>query len=90
MYGREFKVNGIWYRRVSKAKARKAYNEGKKVMFCPNNLRPDKPYHMEIITDNKGNEITMESNSTFDRKATEFEIYNCNALTGYYAAYYIE
>lgn len=83
MYNMTFDIKGIQYKRVSKPMARKAYNEGKKILLCPCKLMPGGVW-------NHGIAVTNATGRTFDRTANEFEYYNCNAEAGYYAAFYIE
>ena len=52
-------------RRVDKRIARKLYNEGKDVMFCPCNMRPDHTFGMGILENkdwlgNEGNKSRSE------------------------------
>lgn len=73
-------------RRVDKRIARKLYNEGKDVMFCPCNMRPDHTFGMGIL-ENKdwlGNE-----GKSFDEVSDWYTWYNCNSETGRYVAYYM-
>ena len=73
------------YTRVSKARARKMYNDGETVYFCACNLRPGKPYFPEIAV-NKEYDFQM-----FENRINAFEFYNCTCNeTGRYAAFYIK
>lgn len=70
------------YIRVSKRKARKIFENGDAIYFCPVNLRPGKPYHPEILYYNTG--------LRFNYAVDSFEFFNCtNTETGKYAAFYI-
>lgn len=74
----------IGFSRISKAKARKLYNAGQIVYFCPVNLRPGTPWH---------NECAQQLNSvdpyTFEQLVNAFTAYNCiNSETGKYIAFY--
>lgn len=70
------------YTRVSKRKARKIFESGATIYFCPVNLRPGYPYYPEILFYNTG--------ENFDYSVSSFEMYNCiNYETGKYAAFYI-
>ena len=40
--------NGFTFKRINKAQARRAYNNGLRVVVCPVNLRPGYPFHPEI------------------------------------------
>lgn len=69
------------YTRISKARARKDFDAGKPVYFCPVNLRPGKPYYPEIGF--------FDTGENFDKSVLAFEFYNCiNSETGKYTAFY--
>lgn len=75
----------IAYNRVSKATARKLYNEGKFIVFCPVKLHPFGEFRSSMMIQN-----TQEWKD-FDHAVTNFEWYNCQLNeTGYYAAFYIQ
>lgn len=40
--------NGKTWERITKKQARAAYNNGLTVLFCPVNMRPFTPWHLEI------------------------------------------
>ena len=76
---------GKTYTRISKAKARAAYNAGLAVVLCPVNLRPGAPWHPEITVSKERSE-----NEIFERVLNAFEFYNTrDTETGYYTAFYI-
>ena len=80
----EFKINGITCVRVSKALARKAYNYGLRVYFCPCKLRPGFPWNPEIG-------IAKQDNDSFETVLNEFEFHNCDSNeVGRYTAFYME
>lgn len=78
-----FEIDGMQYKRVTKPVARKIFNSGKNVLLCPCNLRPGSPW-------NHGATVNCESGNSFNQITNSFEYYNCNAIAGYYAAFYIE
>lgn len=79
---KHYSFNGLT--RISKQAARKLYNAGEAVHFCPCNLRPGYPYYPNIRMDNS-------DNSSFEKAVYAFEFYNCiNSETGKYTAFYQE
>lgn len=71
------------YERVSKATARKLFNNGDIVYFCPVNLRPGKPFSPEVAQ--------VKTFITFDHLVDIFEFHNCfSCETGKYTAFYIK
>lgn len=68
--------------RITRKKAQAAYNSGATVLFCPVNLRPDTPYHVETVIEK---DRTGES---FESMVNAFEYYNCNGEAGHYTAFY--
>lgn len=81
-----FDRNGTRYVRIDKRNARRAYDFGCELAFCPCNLRPGSPWHPEIWVDPTSADL---QGATFDGISNTFEWYNCNHECGYYAAYYI-
>lgn len=82
-----FTNNGKTWERITKKQARAAYNNGLTVLFCPVNMRPFTPWHLEIDV-NKINQNC--AGETFDSIVNAFEWYNCtNNETGRYTAFYI-
>lgn len=74
---------GFTFKRVNKATARRAYNNGLQVVMCPCNLIPGAPWHPEIPVDSK-------SGATFETTLNAFEYYNIRGReTGRYTAFYI-
>jgi len=78
---RNITVNG--YKRITKQAARKLYEKGEPVLFCPVNLIPGGFWGHGCI-------VTKEEGRTFEQALNAFEYYNCiNNETGYYTAFYI-
>lgn len=78
-----FTENGFTFERVDKRQARKAYNNGLRVVVCPVNLRPGCPWYPEII-------VSGGSGATFEEMLNSFIYYNIrDNETGKYAAFYI-
>ena len=48
-----FTDGGYTFQRIDKKAARRAYNNGLRVMLCPVNLRPGYPYHPETSISGK-------------------------------------
>lgn len=81
----EFNVNGSTLKRIDKKRARKAYNNGLTVLFCPVNINPLSPWRL-AIPEHKALDGQAE---TFEKLCNAFEYYNCNNETGKYIAFYI-
>ena len=81
-----FVNKGETWERITKKQARKAYNNGLSVLFCPVNMRPFTPWHVETVINNRAEGC----NVSFDKAVNAFENYNCiNNETGFYTAFYI-
>lgn len=79
--------NGKTWERITKKQARAVYNNGLTVLFCPVNMRPFTPWHLEIDV-NKNFE--GYNSVSFEKAVNAFEIYNCtDNETGRYTAFYI-
>lgn len=75
--------NGFTFKRINKTQARRAYNNGLRVVVCPVNLRPGYPWYPEII-------VSGKSGATFEEMLNAFIYYNIrDNETGKYAAFYI-
>lgn len=78
-----FTDGGYTFQRIDKKTARRAYNNGLRVMLCPVNLRPGYPYHPEIS-------ISGKAAATFEEALNAFEFCNLRGKeTGRYTAFYI-
>lgn len=80
------------YKRVSKGKAKRIYNNGYAIIVCPCNLRPDsiwKPYGHFYRRDNDDVYEPIDREEQFDYKTNRFAYYNCNSESGNYLAYYV-
>ena len=64
-----FTDGGYTFQRIDKKAARRAYNNGLRVMLCPVNLRPGYPYHPETS-------ISGKAAATFEEALNAFEFYN--------------
>ena len=70
------------YIRISKAYARRYYNAGQTLYFCPVNLSPDNPRGLFYKP--------CDRSLPFDVHVSLFEVYNCTSIeTGRYTAFYI-
>ena len=78
--------DGKQYRRITKAMAKKLYNDGKTIVLCPCNLRPFTMWHVEFsinISDDG------DVKNDFDMRVMHFVHYNCTCNeTGRYTAFY--
>lgn len=75
--------NGFTFKRINKTQARRAYNNGLRVVVCPVNLRPGYPWYPEII-------VSGKSGETFEEMLNAFIYYNIrDNETGKYPAFYI-
>lgn len=80
----EFELHGRIYKRVPKNIARKIYDAGHPVLFCPCNLNPASPWRPGVTFDNTCKE-------SFEDAAILAEVSNCyDAETGRYLAYYVD
>lgn len=81
---RKFEIAG--FSRISKAAARKLYNAGQIVYFCPVNLRPGTPWHCECAQ-----QLNPVDPCTFENLVNTFMFYNCtDCETGKYIAFYVK
>ena len=75
--------------RIKKPLARKMYYSGHTITVVPCKCGVDNfvaKTYMNYLLDSKcGDDMT----NRFDRVVREFEYYNCNSETGYYASYYV-
>lgn len=60
-----FTDDGYTFQRVDRKAARRAYNNGLRVMLCPVNLRPGYPYHPETS-------ISGKAAATFEKLCNEY------------------
>lgn len=90
-----FTNNGKTWERITKKKARSAYNNGEDVLFCPVNMRPFGVWYTGAqINISQDTDIGIldkwTKENSFDRTVNSFEFYNCiNSETGYYTAFYL-
>lgn len=84
------------FTRISKAAARKLYNNGHKIRICAVKLSPvnvwgaytDARLAAFTAVSSDGFNTTVARNKDFETVVNAFEAYNCNAKTGKYAAFY--
>jgi hypothetical protein len=82
-----FTDGGYTFQRIDKKAARRAYNNGLTVLFCPVNMRPFTPWHLEIDVSKN---FEAYKDVTFENAVNAFENYNCiDNETGRYTAFYI-
>lgn len=79
--------------RVSKAKARKLYNDGITIRLCPVKINPCNEYYPMSFDMNKGDKFDVEPfewELKFDSRVNRFEWYNCGLNeVGKYSAFYV-
>lgn len=79
--------DGACWTRVSKRRAKSAYNAGYDVIIAPVNMEPFDPWRTHARVSNKRR---WGVDVTFDSIVNEYEYYNCNSSElGRYPAYYI-
>ena len=71
--------------RISKAQAKKMYNLGLNVLFCPVNMSPIARHNGLMIWQNKDLEGQYDD---FEKLCNAYSYYNCVNETGRYIAYY--
>jgi len=72
---------GKYWVRISKAQARKSFDSGEKIVFCPCKLRPFGWAHAGIM-------IEKGEFETFGKVVESFEFCNCDSETGKYVSFY--
>lgn len=83
--------NGITWKQISKAAARKLYDGGSVIKVCAANLRPGFPYNPDVNIDKARLEKINYGPVPFDQFVNQFEFYNCfDSETGRYARFYKE
>ena len=81
---RKYEIAG--FSRISKVAARRLYDAGQIVYFCPVNLRPCTPWHCECAQ-----QLNPVDPYTFEQLVNSFTAYNCiNSETGKYIAFYVK
>lgn len=86
MNNRQFTFNdGMTVKRVNKATARRLFNEGVLIGFCPVNINPLSPWGVVVFRDN---DDTDGDKLDFDKFVNAFTYYNCNNEAGKYPAFY--
>lgn len=79
--------NGKQYKRIDKRQAKKLYDAGETVIFCPCNLRPFDNYFGLDMDINRAN---INCNfADFRKIVSDYELFNCtDTETGKYTAFY--
>ena len=78
---RNITANG--YKRITKRTAKRLYEMGEPVLFCPVKLIPGGLW-------GNGCTITKKEGRTFEQEVNAFEYYNCSNATGDYTAFYMK
>lgn len=75
------------FKRISKAAAKKLYDNGGTVYVCPINMDPTNPYWSMAAEINKQDLEGLD----FNKMINQYTYYNCiNNQTGLYPAFYVE
>jgi hypothetical protein len=84
------KINMNGYTRVNKSVARKMFNEGKSLYFCPAKIIPGGSFGMGMLIDPKRwkEDCCEGEQDAFEKACQNFAYYNCSSETGYYPAFY--
>lgn len=78
----EYKDNtGKNWVRISKSQAKKLFESGEKVCFCPCKMRPFGWISSGIV-------MEQDYYRTFQGEVESFELCNCNSETGKYVSFY--
>lgn len=72
------------YIRISKAEAKKKYENGDSVLFIPCKLNPENSWGLGI----EENKYLWGQCDSFEKLCNEYTFYNCNSETGTYIAFY--
>ena len=79
-------MNG--YKRISKAQAKKLFNDGDIVRVVPNKCRPENMWTTQDWEKANFHEIYGENQ--FERIVNSWKFYNGNHELGYYPAFYVK
>ena len=73
------------YTRISKRRARKLFNSGTPVYFCPCKMRPGGPAHFGALID------PAKHREDFDKIDSDYGHYNSDSWeVGYYNSFYLQ
>lgn len=87
-----FVNDGISYRRITKASAKKAFLAGKEIFACPCNFRPFSMWYTAYSMMRNGRFAGNDEGAIdfFTRQVNALEHYSCSCSeTGRYAAFYV-
>lgn len=86
MYKLSYSFNGFTFKRITKTQARKLYNVGLNVIFCPCNLHPLNSWGLSMDI----NKINIDCNNrSFNDIVNDYTFLNCTNETGKYINFYI-
>lgn len=74
-------------KRISKATARKLFNDGKEILFLPCKLNPDQKFGGFGMWQNN---VFLNGTLNFDSFCKTFASYCCTNKTGKYVSFYIK
>ena len=82
---------GEKFRRVNKTEARNLAAQDVPIGVCACNMDPFNPYwNMCAWYHQTEEQNALDGYDDLDSFVTDYEYYNCNHETGYYAAYYVQ
>ena len=86
---------GNKWERVSAQKARAAFLSGESVTICPHKVAPYGLYNFQFVINANDETHSWElqhygARGVWDRLINSATAFNCNSVTGYYLAYYLQ
>ena len=77
-------INIDGYQQISKAKARRLYNDGATVYLCAAKMRPGATYWSMSAN------VNSKNGYDFTKLCNSYQFYNCSSETGRYIRYYVK
>ena len=76
--------NGTEARRVERRKAKKFYDEGKRIWILPEKANPG-----SLMFEGSSPFVKTEDKRSFEKLVNEYSFYNCNKELGTYVKYFV-